>query len=436
MNRPTDILEIISQFIQDKHLMNPDDHIVVALSGGADSVFLLHSLISIGYHCEAAHCNFHLRGEESNRDEEFVKSLCKRLNTKLHTISFDTETYAKQKGISIEMAARELRYKWFEKIRKESNSQYIAVAHHRDDNIETVLLNMLRSTGLKGMRGIQPKNGHIVRPLLCISRKDILHHLKSMGETYVNDSTNFETIYKRNKIRLELMPLLRTINPAADQTLSATIDNLDEAFKVYDDNMKRLTSYCSHKEGNTLYINIKNVSDCCSHISVAHELLSPMGFNRCQIDELLAGTKVGSKFETSSHTLIVDRNEWIVAPKDEEPFEETLLCDFKDIRCEEKEAKGIEFDSNPKVAYIDIEKIKGNLKVRTAREGDSFQPYGMKGRKLLSDFLTDKKLSRKDKERQLVVCDDNDIVWVVGLRSSDKYKVDKSSKRILILSVE
>ena len=223
----------VTQYIEKEGLFSSENKILVALSGGADSVALLCILHTAGYRCEAAHCNFHLRGEESNRDEQFVRQLCEKYKINLHTIDFDTTRYATEKHISIEMGARELRYNWFEKTRKDCQADVIAVAHHQDDSVETILLNLIRGTGITGLLGIRPRNGVVVRPLLCINREEIIHYLQSIQQEYVTDSTNLEDEYTRNKIRLNLLPLMQTINPSVKNNLIETSNYLNDVATLY-----------------------------------------------------------------------------------------------------------------------------------------------------------------------------------------------------------
>ena len=225
----------VIRYIEEQQMFTRQSRIIVALSGGADSVALLCILLRLGYSCEAAHCNFHLRGEESIRDQSFVEELTRKLGVPLHLVHFDTKAYAFQKGISIEMAARELRYDWFEKLRKQRKADVIAVAHHRDDSVETFLLNLIRGTGINGLRGIQPVNGVIVRPLLNISRYEILDYLSAINQPYVTDSTNLTDDYTRNKIRLNIIPLLEEINPSVSTAIADTAGRLGEVAKIYHD---------------------------------------------------------------------------------------------------------------------------------------------------------------------------------------------------------
>ena len=223
----------VERYIEKYHLLERGDKVLVALSGGADSVALLLALLKLGYSCEAIHCNFHLRDEESDRDEKFVEELCRIKGVLLHVVHFDTQHYAREHKISIEMAARELRYAVFEEYRCKREATAVAVAHHRDDNAETLLLNLIRGTGIRGLRGIQPKNGYIIRPLLCVGRSDIMEYLEWRGVGYVTDSTNLTSDYTRNKIRLEIIPRMAEINPSVGDSIDATAKRVSDAELVY-----------------------------------------------------------------------------------------------------------------------------------------------------------------------------------------------------------
>ncbi|MBR1378136.1 MAG: tRNA lysidine(34) synthetase TilS [Bacteroidaceae bacterium] len=441
-----DTRQHVMQFIEKHHLLAPGQRVLAALSGGADSVMLLRLLHGEGYYIEAAHCNFRLRGSESERDEEFVGQLCHSLGIRLHVTRFDTATYAHNHGISIEMAARQLRYQYFEQLRTERHMDAVAVAHHRDDNVETLLLNLIRGTGLKGMTAMQPRNGHIIRPLLCLSRADITAYLDRIGQSYMTDSTNLTDVYSRNKIRLDVMPLLRSINPAADANISNAIENLQEAYKVYAASIEQMAAECLDRQErapgtttgettttHTLYINIERLHKCSSPLSVLHHLLSPLGFNRRQMAEMLEPHAVGSQFNSATHRLIADRSHLIVALAASEPEAPTPLSKFDGIRCTRVMASELTIEPDPRRAYIDSSTLSGELTVRRVRKADAFRPFGMKGRKLVSDLLTDLKLNRIEKEEQLVVCDSDEIVWVVGRRSSEKHKITSTTKEVIVM---
>lgn len=426
----------IRRFSHDNALAENGDGILVALSGGPDSVFLLRYLLHDRYRLEAAHCNFHLRDEESMCDERFVRDLCAKYGVNLNVKDFDTEAVAQSRGISIEMAARDLRYAWFEQVRQETGCTCIAVAHHRDDNVETLLLNLVRGTGLKGLKGMQPKSGHIIRPLLCISRRDIIDGLQEMGQDYVTDSTNAVDMYSRNKIRLDVMPLLRSINPAADGNIARTMENLNEAYGIYREGVERDAEECTRKDGDTLFIYKDRLNCCTSPLSVLHSVLEQYGFNREQTKDILSCNDSGKTFASPTHRLVTDRNRLIVQPLGTDPtLTETPLADYPKISVRTANGEGLSIIKQPRFAYIDKAKVKGALTVRSVRQGDSFVPFGMKGRKLVSDYLTDLKLGLFEKRSQLVVCDGQDIVWVVGRRGSEPYRVGTATKEVIVLEL-
>ena len=263
----------VTQYIEKEGLFSSENKILVALSGGADSVALLCILHTAGYRCEAAHCNFHLRGEESNRDEQFVRQLCEKYKINLHTIDFDTTRYATEKHISIEMGARELRYNWFEKTRKDCQADVIAVAHHQDDSVETILLNLIRGTGITGLLGIRPRNGVVVRPLLCINREEIIHYLQSIQQEYVTDSTNLEDEYTRNKIRLNLLPLMQTINPSVKNNLIETSNYLNDVATLYNKYIEETKTKIITAEGIRISSLLKEPAPEAILFEVLHPLV-------------------------------------------------------------------------------------------------------------------------------------------------------------------
>jgi len=381
----------------------PEGKTLVALSGGADSVALLRLLLEAGAKVVALHCNFHLRGKESERDEQFVTALCERLGVELHVRHFDTRKVAEQKGISIEMAARELRYQWFEEMRIKLGCDHIAVAHHRDDQAETVLLNLVRGTGLRGLAGMRPLNGVVIRPLLSFSRKEILDYLASKGQDYVTDSTNLEREALRNRLRLDVLPLLRDINPKAVEHICQTAELVAS---MYDSRQE---------EGYTLYS--------------LYEWLNPYGFTIAQMKDILRDLNgpSGGIYESSTHRLLRDRGKLVLSERGgnalvdltTEIIETDRPIDLLKTR-----------PLTPEYAYLDADKLCFPLTQRYAEEGDRFRPFGMKGSRLVSDFLTDKKFSRFAKEQQCLLVSGKDVVWVIGQRSDDRYRVTKDTRRI------
>lgn len=435
------MLNRISDFIGKHQLLLPDGLHLVALSGGADSVALLLILKRLGYKIEAVHCNFHLRGEESDHDELFVQKLCQKENIPLHLIHFNTDEYAQIHQVSIEMAARELRYHYFNQLRQDIGAETVCVAHHRDDAIETLLMNLMRGAGIHGLTGIRPKNGTIVRPLLDVSRQEILSWLESQGQSYVTDSTNLSPDILRNKIRLQLLPLMEQIQPGSKENLARSAYYLSEAEKVYDAEMAQEKQRFA--DGTIIPRDV--LSAAPSSLCLLHELLTPYGFNRTQISEILAVKPdiMGREFCSLSHTLLVDR-ETLVVTRNQPPMKPMKIPESGNYHLDKSTVLRVELieggkgllSKNPDVATLDATHIMFPLTIRQVQTGDSFQPFGMDGRKLVSDFLTDRKLNLIEKRRQLVLTDaSGTILWLVGLRTDHRYRVTSSTTRILRLTL-
>ena len=464
---------------------------IVALSGGADSVSLLfvlkHLEHELGIDVEAAHCNFHLRGAESVRDEEFCKQLCERLSVPLHLIHFDTQAYADLHSVSIEMAARDLRYGYFENLRRDIKAQDICVAHHRDDSVETVLLNLVRGTGLRGLRGIQPRNGNIIRPLLSLSREDIVQYLDALGESYVTDSTNLHNDVKRNKIRLDVMPLLRELNPSVSQSIFESSLRVGEALKVFDEAMKRSIAdvttpprgctcpkctnqpvrkctnqpllvqqsllhqqRCTLQANHPLTISIDRLKQQPSPEYTLHEILSPRGFTSAQIDQIygsLDSCSAGKIIASDSHELAFDRGSLLVQPRTNVAdaarsmrIPETGTYVFSDSLKIKVAAEDCGDDYVPSRAAdcvcLDASDIKFPLTLRHIEQGDRFVPFGMNGMKLVSDYLTDRKKNVFEKRVQLVVTDAQQrIVWLVGERTDNRFRITPHTQQALRLTI-
>ncbi len=464
---------------------------IVALSGGADSVSLLfvlkHLEHELGIGVEAAHCNFHLRGAESVRDEEFCKQLCERLSVPLHLIHFDTQAYADLHRVSIEMAARDLRYGYFENLRRDIEAQDICVAHHRDDSVETVLLNLVRGTGLRGLRGIQPRNGNIIRPLLSLSREDIVQYLDALGESYVTDSTNLHNDVKRNKIRLDVMPLLRELNPSVSQSIFESSLRVGEALKVFDEAMKRSIAdvttpprgctcpkctnqpvrkctnqpllvqqsllhqqRCTLQANHPLTISIDRLKQQPSPEYTLHEILSPRGFTSAQIDQIygsLDSCSAGKIIASDSHELAFDRGSLLVQPRTNAAdaarlmrIPETGTYVFTDSLKIKVAAEDCGDDYVPSRAAdcvcLDASDIKFPLTLRHIEQGDRFVPFGMNGMKLVSDYLTDRKKNVFEKRQQLVLTDAQQrIVWLVGERTDNRFRITAHTQQALRLTI-
>ena len=505
----TNFTKKIQDFIRKNQLLRADGKYLVALSGGADSVALLVTLHELGYQIEACHCNFHLRGEESDRDEHFCVHLCQQLDIPLHRIHFDTHTYAELHKESIELAARNLRYNYFEQLRKDVEADGICVAHHQDDSVETVLINLIRGTGLQGLTGISPKNGFILRPLLCIDRKAILEFLAEKKQEYVTDSTNLVDDVVRNKIRLNIIPMLKEINPAVCNNIAATARYVEGAVKTLDyyfaesrkntreengDEKKVSTGFSeddrnkknevstgfseddrnkkngvstdfqekdrNYKNGNC--ISETKVEDDRKKISkdwvlsqgsseyALYYALSPFGFTGKVIGEILESIHtVGKTWKSASHRLLIDRENLLVEELSDNQFKSIKIpesgnyvfrsADGKEqkikVKAEERQEDFVP-SKEKYVVTLDTDKIAFPLTLRAVQEGDAFHPFGMKGKKLVSDFLTDKKKNLFEKERQLILADASGmILWVVGERTSELCKIQDSTKAVLRIEI-
>lgn len=418
----------VQQYIIDNNLLKRGDRVAVAVSGGADSVALLFILHELGFECEVLHCNFHLRDDESDRDETFVNHLCKRLDIRCHIKHFDTVVYAAQQRISIEMAARELRYAWFGMMLDELKLDNVAVAHHRDDSVETMILNLIRGTGIRGLVGIEPKRGRIVRPLLGVSRNEILDYLRSIDQEYMTDRTNLTDVYLRNKIRLNVLPMLRTINPSIDHSLSLTIDRLREVDEVY---RHAMDMACARVETEQGKFSVKQLLAEVAPHSVLFELFHSYGFNSSQISDIYSGLgkEAGKRYLSADYELLLDREYLLLRLREQDIPQPQLHIEYFEID---------EHFVVPRLneeAYLDADLLDGDLTMRRWDSNDVFIPYGMNGRKKVKDFLRDCKVDQFTRERQQVVLSGTHVVWVVGLRINNAFRITRKTKRVVRLFV-
>ncbi len=455
-NAHTSLIRMVCEYIRRHSLFSDSDRLLVALSGGADSVALLRLLLDLGYSCEAAHCNFHLRGEESDRDEAFVITLCQQLGVRLHRKEFDTEAYALDRHISIEMAARDLRYAWFEELLDSNKLSAVAVAHHRDDSVETLLINLIRGTGIHGLQGIRPRNGRVVRPLLAVSRDEILSYLEELGQSYVTDSTNLQDDYVRNKIRLNVLPLLEEINPSAKQRIADTADHIRMAYSVYDaavsDALLRIV--VKKDEADVpIIVSIPSLVAEASPRVLLHELYHPFGFNESQLENIFLSlaSDSGKRFCSSKWELLKDRDTLILRQLSLLSTFSVIIpqCNFDtSVRSELPDGSSLVIFSFPNTeeyliprdrnhVCLDKSLITFPLTIRPCRPGDKFVPFGMKGKKSVADYLTNRKFSLFAKESQLVLVDASDhILWLIGERLDNRFRVTPETTELLELKWE
>ena len=451
------MLNKIKRFIASEHLLRVDALYLVALSGGADSVALLLCLKELGYRVEAVHCNFRLRGEESMRDERFCEELCQRENIPLHKVHFDTQSYADLHKVSIEMAARELRYHYFFQLKEALKAEGICVGHHKEDSVETILINLVRGTGLSGLMGIRPRKNDIIRPLLCVTRHEIEDYLRRHASTFVTDSTNLVDDVVRNKIRLNILPQLTEINPSVTEAILTTANHLSDVEAIVQESLKEALEKAVHffysessvsqssLSKHPFQLDLTIVRAFPSPAYLLFYILKPLGFSSSQIAEMVSHLdgQTGQLWYSSTHELTHDRGFFMVLPREEgEPrtlvIPETgryVYDDQLSLRLTERtlaSSSSVSFSKNPTIVDLDASSIRFPLTLRRVAEGDRFTPLGMRGSQLVSDFLTNLKRNRFEKRNQLVLLDaTGTILWVLGLRINDHFKLTPQSTSCL-----
>jgi tRNA(Ile)-lysidine synthase len=438
------MLTRVKQYISKQDLFGFNDKILVALSGGADSVALLFILKKLGYKVYAAHCNFKLRGTESVEDEAFVRKLVHDWQVEAHFTVFDTRTYAKEQGISIEMAARDLRYHWFYELCKQNAYTKIAVGHHLNDSIETLLLNLSRGTGIKGITGISAKNQNVVRPLLCLNRDEIEALLNQENLSYRHDSSNDSLQYMRNIIRHQIIPAFKTINPAFEQVMVQNLLNFQDVASIYDNQVEQLKEQLISHSGNRLLIDALKLSELPYKATVLFELLSPMGFSYDSVSKTFKAldSEPGRTFFSETHQLLIDRTQLIVEPVDTN--NEVFVIDNINnmgglpfsLQASALPANEFVMDKNSQVGCFDASILSFPLTFRHWNRGDRFYPLGMKQQKKLSDFFTDQKIDRFTKDKIWIMESKQQIAWLVGHRIDDRFKVTGKTREVIVLKSE
>jgi len=445
------VLQKIKNHINQNLPFLNESKLLIAISGGLDSVVLTHLCHKLNLDFALVHCNFNLRGKESDADEDFVLQLADDLNKEVFIESFETETYANQQKLSTQMAARELRYHWFNELSKQLSFDYILTAHHADDNLETFLINLSRGTGIEGLTGIPEINENIIRPLLSFSRKDIEEYANVNNLKWREDSSNASNKYLRNKLRLEVIPKLKEINPQLLQNFNKTVAHLQDSRTIIDDRIDSISDAIVTKiNENEIHFGISQIEALHNPKAYLYELLKDYGFTKWNDIYGLLDAQSGKQVFSKTHRLIKDRdclllselnsnvtssasdnyrNERLLIEENTKQFQTPLGTLFFET------AKQIK-DLNESTIYIDKDKLKFPLTIRQWQEGDYFYPFGMKGKKKLSKFFKDAKLSLIDKENVWLLCSEEDIVWIINKRADERFKVTDKTKQILKIELK
>lgn len=439
------LLQKFTEFIKNENLFQPKDKLLLAVSGGVDSVVLYELCKQAGYDFVIAHCNFQLRGGESERDEQFVRELAKKYNVEIFVEKYDTEKYAEKNKLSIQVAARELRYEWFNSLIKEKQINWILTAHHANDNIETLLMNFFKGTGINGLRSILPKHTKIIRPLLFAKKEELLEFAKEHALKYVEDSSNVSDKYTRNYFRNQLIPSIQKVFPQAEDNLLGNIERFKDIETLYQQSILLHKKKLLEKKGEEVHIPVLKLLKSESLTTIIYEIIKDFGFTSNQIDEVikLLNSDSGKYIQSSSHRIIKNRKWLIILPNDT-AIAENILVEEKDkaveyvsgkLKFEKLPAANCQLSTGNAVAMIDADEISFPLLLRKWKQGDYFYPFGMNKKKKLSRFFIDQKLSLTEKENVWLLEMNKKIIWVIGKRIDDRFKITTNTKNILMITL-
>ncbi len=434
------MLEAFRSYIRDENLFAPTDKLILAVSGGVDSMVMLTLFQQANYDFVVAHCNFRLRGAESDGEEVFIRDYCGEHGIELFVKQFDTREYAALEGISIEMAARELRYDWFRQLLKELSYDYIATAHHQDDLIETMLINLSRGTGIRGLTGIQAKNDRIVRPMLFATREQIYSYSATTKVDFKNDSSNDELVYLRNIVRHKIIPQFEELNPAFRKNASKTAAILKQTEKIYLQKIDEIRNVVLSREEDVIRISISQLAELEYAETVLFELLHPLGFNAIQVHEIYEAfdAVAGKTFFAPAYRLVKDRDQLIVTPQPETRQERFYIeedsgsiprpvqLNFEVIA----KSPAFKFSKDPLIADFDYDLLQFPLILKKWEQGEYFQPLGMTGFKKISDFFIDEKMSIPEKDSTWILYSGTKVVWIVSKRIDNRFKITKDTRTI------
>jgi len=438
-------LQQFRDFIEQEQLFLQGNRILLAVSGGKDSVLMLHLFKAIGVDVGVAHCNFNLRAGEAQRDESFVALLAKKLDLPFYVTHFDTKKYAAENKISTQMAARDLRYNWFEEIRDKEHYDYIALAQHQNDAVETVLINLSRGTGISGLHGILPKRDRLIRPLLFLNRQQIEELVAANNIDFVEDSSNTSTHYTRNKIRLQVVPHLQEINPNLEKTFAENISRFAELEAFLNIQVQKLASEIFDRRGDGVYIPLAEIAWLNPQKLLLYELLKPFGFNENLIQEILDSLKAlsGTHFFSATHQAIINRNDLVIVKKNKlvtanqfiHPTNKSIVFANHEIFLTFTEE--IKFATELDKAFVNADKLIFPLTLRNWQNGDKFIPLGMRSLKKVSDYFIDEKVPLHLKATTPILVNGNgEIIWIVGMRQDNRYKLTTATKKVAIFELK
>ena len=438
------MLDRFDKYISENNLCSPNDKILLGVSGGVDSVVMMDLFLEKNYRIGIAHCNFQLRADESEEDQKLVEKLAMMKRVPFYTKKFETKVYARENSMSVQMAARELRYKWFDEIRSKYSYNFVAIGHNLDDVVETFFINLNRGTGIRGLTGIKPVFGDIIRPILFASRREILIYAEKRNLNFREDSSNIDTVYVRNKIRHNIIPRFNKLTPDFNKTIVETIERLRDAEIILDNAINNIKSeIIIEQSSNRILIDIDKLKVLKPVNTVLYEIIKDYGFNYKTVKNIVSnlGDTPGKKFYSATHRVIKDRSFLIVTEIEKRDYStikikadvaeiaEPVSLSFNKFKRPEKYI----IPKETKYAVMDYNKIKYPLELRKWRQGDRFIPLGMSNHKKLSNFFIDYKLSIPEKEAAWIITSGEDIIWIVNYRIDERYKVDRNTTDILVI---
>jgi tRNA(Ile)-lysidine synthase len=437
------MLDDFIKYIEANNLIARNEKILGAISGGIDSMVLAALLLRCGYLSGIAHCNFCLRGKESDKDEELVRRYAAKNKVPFFSVRFNTKDLSREKGISIEMAARELRYAWFERTREENGFDKVAVAHNLNDNIETFILNLVRGTGIAGLTGMNPLSGTIIRPLLFSSRKSIEQYCSENKILYREDRSNADTKFIRNKIRHKIIPVLKEINPSIESTINETAERMTDTYAILSACISGIRESVITKDHECAIVKIEKLKPYLENKTMVYEIFKPYGIcgNIMDLINIVNG-KTGGQIFTDTHRIVRDRDNLHITELSSSGDEtyiyrnlaELKKCPFLDVGIN-SDMTGFVIPADPSFAVLDFKKVKFPVVLRRWTKGDIFYPFGMTGKKKLSDYFVDRKFSRLKKEKTFIMESGGKIAWIVGERIDNRFRINNMTKKALILKI-